>query len=163
MAAVNLDELEVGIARITLNRPERLNAIDGALINGMDVALDGLTDGDWRVAIMTGAGRGFCAGADLSGTGEVWTKPAKTEFKTQYDAQMRLTGQMTRLYELPILVVAAEWGGRWWRPNLRPSLRRTRRRRIGAIRVGVHQGRSVVDGHGPQLFAAEDHRCRTGA
>jgi len=107
MAAVNLDELEVGIARITLNRPERLNAIDGALINGMDVALDGLTDGDWRVAIMTGAGRGFCAGADLSGTGEVWTKPAKTEFKTQYDAQMRLTGQMTRLYELPIPVVAA--------------------------------------------------------
>ena len=68
MAAVDFDELEAGIARITLNRPERLNAIDGAFIDGMDAALDALTGGDWRVGILTGAGRGFCAGADLSGT-----------------------------------------------------------------------------------------------
>jgi enoyl-CoA hydratase/carnithine racemase len=107
VAAVDFDDLEAGIARITLNRPERLNAIDGAFINGMDEAIDKLAGGDWRVAILTGAGRGFCAGADLSGTGEAWTKPAKAAFKTMYDSQMRLTDQMTRLYELPIPVVAA--------------------------------------------------------
>ena len=106
MAAVDVDDLEAGIVRITLNRPERLNAIDGALLDGMDAALDALS-GDCRVAILTGAGRGFCAGADLSGTGQPWTKPAKAAFKTMYDAQARLTDQMTRLYELPIPVIAA--------------------------------------------------------
>ena len=76
MPVVELETLEDDIACITLNRPERLNAIDGALIDGVDAALDVLGGGEFRVAIMTGAGRGFCAGADLSGTGEPWTQPA---------------------------------------------------------------------------------------
>jgi enoyl-CoA hydratase/carnithine racemase len=67
MAAVDIERLEEGIALVTLNRPERLNAIDGALLDGVDAALDELsTPGRYRVAILTGAGRGFCAGADLS-------------------------------------------------------------------------------------------------
>jgi enoyl-CoA hydratase/carnithine racemase len=108
MAAVEIDTLEAGIVRITLNRPERLNAIDGALMDGMDAALDALTvPGAFRVAILTGAGRGFCAGADLSGTGEPWVPPGQAKFKTQYDSQVRLTDQYTRLYELPIPVIAA--------------------------------------------------------
>lgn len=107
MGAVDVDLLEDGIARITLNRPEVLNAIDGALLDGMDSALDALTAGDHRVAILTGAGRGFSAGADLSGKGRPWTEPARAEFKTMYDAQVRLTEQLTRLYELPIPVIAA--------------------------------------------------------
>jgi enoyl-CoA hydratase/carnithine racemase len=74
MAAVELGTLEEQIALITLNRPRRLNAIDGSLIDGMDDALNALSSGEFRVAILTGAGRGFCAGADLSGTGEPWTK-----------------------------------------------------------------------------------------
>lgn len=103
-----LDTPEEGIALITLNRPERLNAIDGALLDGIDGALDALAaPGRYRAAILTGAGRGFCAGADLSGTGEEWTRPAGAAYKTMYDAQVRLTDQMTRIYELPIPVVAA--------------------------------------------------------
>ena len=97
---------ESGIAVITLNRPEKLNAIDGALIVGVDAALTELESGAYRVAILTGAGRGFCAGADLSG-GQGWTKPAKTQLKTIYDTQVRLADQLTRLYELPIPVIAA--------------------------------------------------------
>ncbi|MCV7102591.1 enoyl-CoA hydratase/isomerase family protein [Mycobacterium palustre] len=106
---MELDTLEDNIARITLNRPERLNAIDGALIDGVDDALDALGAGEFRVAILTGAGRGFCAGADLSGTGEPWTKPKPTSppFKVNYDAQVRLADLFTRIYELPIPVVAA--------------------------------------------------------
>ena len=42
MAAVEFDVPEAGIARITLNRPEVLNAIDGALRDGLDAALDRL-------------------------------------------------------------------------------------------------------------------------
>jgi enoyl-CoA hydratase/carnithine racemase len=110
MAAVELGTLEDQIALITLNRPRRLNAIDGTLINAMDDVLDALSTGEYRVAILTGAGRGFCAGADLSGTGEAWTKPPGRPipaFKTSYDAQVRLADLYTRLYELPIPVIAA--------------------------------------------------------
>ncbi len=107
MSAVEFEELEDGIAAVTLNRPDLLNAIDGALLDGIDDALDKLSSWRYRVAILTGAGRGFCAGADLSGTGKPWTAPAGAPFKTTYDSQVRLADQMTRLYELPVPVVAA--------------------------------------------------------
>ena len=107
MSAVEFEEVEDGIAAVTLNRPDLLNAIDGALLDGIDDALDKLSGWRYRVAILTGAGRGFCAGADLSGTGKPWTAPAGAPFKTTYDSQVRLADQMTRLYELPVPVVAA--------------------------------------------------------
>lgn len=109
MPAVEFEAVEDGIACVTLNRPERLNAIDGSLIDGVDEALDALGSGDYRVAILTGAGRGFCAGADLSGTGQEWTKakPTTPAFKVSYDAQVRLANLYLRLYELPIPVIAA--------------------------------------------------------
>ncbi|MCV7031616.1 enoyl-CoA hydratase-related protein [Mycobacterium sherrisii] len=107
---MKLETLEDDIACITLNRPERLNAIDGSLIDGVDEALDVLGGGQHRVVIITGAGRGFCAGADLSGTGQAWTRPAgpaTPPFKINYDAQVRLAGLYTRIYELDIPVIAA--------------------------------------------------------
>ena len=109
MPAVEFETLEDNIARVTLNRPERLNAIDGSLIDGVDDALNVLSGGEFRVAILTGAGRGFCAGADLSGTGEAWTKakPTTPAFKINYDSQVRLADLFTRIYELPIPVIAA--------------------------------------------------------
>ncbi len=109
MPAVEFKALEDDIACITLNRPERLNAIDGSLIDGVDDALDALGAGEFRVAILTGAGRGFCAGADLSGTGKAWTtaKPTTPAFKISYDAQVRLANLFTRIYELDIPVIAA--------------------------------------------------------
>jgi enoyl-CoA hydratase/carnithine racemase len=109
MNAVELETLEDNIAGVTLNRPRLLNAIDGSLIDAMDDVLDALSGGEFRAAILTGAGRGFCAGADLSGTGEAWTKstPQSPPFKINYDAQVRLANLYTRLYELPIPVIAA--------------------------------------------------------
>jgi enoyl-CoA hydratase/carnithine racemase len=116
MTAVELATIagtaENKIACVTLNRPRRLNAIDGSLMDAMDDVMDVLSTGEFRAAILTGAGRGFCAGADLSGTGEPWTKPPKTAphsppFKISYDAQVRLADLYTRLYELPIPVIAA--------------------------------------------------------
>src|SRR5437763_15319136 len=55
-----------GIARITLNRPERLNAINGALVTGLRAAVAAANDdADVRVIVLSGAGRSFCAGYDL--------------------------------------------------------------------------------------------------
>src|SRR5271156_1209545 len=109
MSALEFETLEDDIAGVTLNRPDRLNAIDGSLINAMDDVLAALSSGEFRAAILTGAGRGFCAGADLSGSGEAWTKnaPDTPAFKINYDAQVRLADLYTRLYELPIPVIAA--------------------------------------------------------
>jgi len=104
---VEFEELEDAIAGVTLNRPELLNAIDGALLDGLDDALDRLVSGEYRAAVLTGAGRGFCAGMDLSGAGRPWVKPSATQIKTTWDTQVRLADQYTRLYELPIPVIAA--------------------------------------------------------
>ncbi len=59
-----------GVATLTLNRPERMNAFTVTVAREMIAAFDA-TDGDddVRVVIVTGAGRGFCAGADLAGGG----------------------------------------------------------------------------------------------
>src|SRR3990172_911584 len=60
------------IATITLNRPERMNACTAQMIDEWYAALlDANTDPDVRVVIITGAGRGFCAGADVSGRGPI--------------------------------------------------------------------------------------------
>ena len=54
------------IATITLNRPDRLNAISGPMLESFSQAFrDADADRDVRVIILTGAGRGFCAGLDL--------------------------------------------------------------------------------------------------
>ena len=57
-----------GVATITLNRPERMNAFTNVMIGEWAQALeDARLDADVRAVIVTGAGRGFCAGADLRG------------------------------------------------------------------------------------------------
>src|ERR1700694_4201112 len=55
-----------GIARITLNRPDRLNSFNDAMHAELRDALNRVkTDAAARVLLLTGAGRGFCAGQDL--------------------------------------------------------------------------------------------------
>lgn len=63
---VLLCDIDDGIAQITLNRPERLNAFTSGMYGGLVELLDGLDRrDDVRVVVVTGAGRGFCSGADL--------------------------------------------------------------------------------------------------
>jgi len=60
------DEWDDGVLRLTLNRPERRNAIDPELRNALAIALDrAATDQEIRAVVLCGAGGHFCAGGDL--------------------------------------------------------------------------------------------------
>jgi methylglutaconyl-CoA hydratase len=62
-----LYELRDGIARITLNRPEKRNALDGEVIAELKSAFSAsASDAACRVVLLTGAGADFCSGADLA-------------------------------------------------------------------------------------------------
>ncbi len=77
MGEVLLIEVEQGVALLTLNRPERLNAWTGEMERDYFAALDECAaDERVRAIVVTGAGRGFCAGADMQdlealGSGEL--------------------------------------------------------------------------------------------
>ena len=61
-----LYEKKEGVAIVTLNRPERLNAVNDEIRAGLREKLDDAAkDDEVKVIIVTGAGRGFCAGANL--------------------------------------------------------------------------------------------------
>src|SRR4051794_41890734 len=60
-------EVEDRIQTITLNRPDKLNAFTGTMMNELIAAFDQADkNDDVRAVVVTGAGRAFCAGADLS-------------------------------------------------------------------------------------------------
>lgn len=68
-------EVSEGIATVTLNRPDKMNAFTGRMMHEIIAALDA-TDADdsVKVVIFTGAGRAYCAGADLSSGGDTFAK-----------------------------------------------------------------------------------------
>ena len=73
MSDAVLYEVADSIATVTLNRPERMNAWSADIDRGMSTALAAARDDDAvRAIIVTGAGRAFCAGADLGGGGDTF-------------------------------------------------------------------------------------------
>ena len=80
------------IARITLNRPERLNALNDQMqLEVTDALTQAESDDDVRVVIITGAGRAFCAGGDLNdlggssdGNGAGWTSGNADEVRRSF-------------------------------------------------------------------------------
>ncbi|TMK65307.1 MAG: enoyl-CoA hydratase/isomerase family protein [Actinobacteria bacterium] len=71
-ATLRVETPESGIRVVTLNRPERLNALDTATVAAFPRVFGELAaDDTCRVVVLTGAGRGFCAGLDLQGAAEV--------------------------------------------------------------------------------------------
>ncbi|MGE0624682.1 MAG: crotonase/enoyl-CoA hydratase family protein [Pseudomonadales bacterium] len=70
--------VEDGVLTLTLNRPEILNAFNGTMMNEMIAAFDEAdANDDVRAIIVTGAGRGFCAGADLSSGGDTFNADSR--------------------------------------------------------------------------------------
>jgi len=102
-----LYDVAEGVATVTLNRPDRLNAVNTTVIRELVEAFD-RADGDdaVRAVIVTGAGRAFCAGADLGGGGKTFAGgPGRTE---QPDEHRDGGGVVTlRIFEMTKPVIAA--------------------------------------------------------
>ena len=94
MGSHALYELDGRVATITYNRPEALNAIDGALRADLNAAFARFRDEEeaW-VAIVTGAGRAFCVGADVADVaaaagdfaGTFWERPTVNSFESGWE------------------------------------------------------------------------------
>lgn len=102
-----LAALEGGVLTLTLNRPTRLNAMSHPLIEAMNAQLRRAREDDAvRAILLTGTGRGFCAGADLAGPGP--GDPTTSGERDVGAVMDRIFNPMIRaMRELPKPIVAA--------------------------------------------------------
>jgi enoyl-CoA hydratase len=112
MRYVEIDRSRGEIAVVTLNRPERLNALSVALVGELrEAAREIHGDRTVRVAVLRGAGRGFCAGADLKGDdGRVPGTESMGEVGYIYKMQENLAEAILALHECEKPFVAAVHG-----------------------------------------------------
>lgn len=91
------------IATITLNRPEKRNAISTRMIDELMAALGEAESGPARVAIITGAGKAFCAGMDLEGLRSL----AQQTAQENVEDSVRMATMFHRIYSFPKPLIAA--------------------------------------------------------
>ena len=105
---VLVDRPSTEVALLTLNRPERLNALTHEMVAELHSALSALAaDRDCRVVILTGAGRGFCAGLDLSGPGDPPGCEGAPDVDRRMLGQQHIARLITRMRTLPQPIIAA--------------------------------------------------------
>jgi enoyl-CoA hydratase len=108
MAVVERSSPAPGIVQLTLNRPDKLNAMTGELVQSLHDQLDAIAvDPEARVVILTGAGRGFCAGLDLGGYGEAPHTAHLGRTQAGFAVQKHIASLMPKLRSLPQPVIAA--------------------------------------------------------
>ena len=105
-AASLLVTLQDGIKRITFNRPERRNSVDGATVRLLLAAFKDAADDGTRVVILTGAGESFCAGADLSAT----SAADIANFDITTSLRERINPTILAMRSLPVPIIARVHG-----------------------------------------------------
>jgi 2-(1,2-epoxy-1,2-dihydrophenyl)acetyl-CoA isomerase len=99
-----LFEAAQGVARLTLNRPDRLNSFTAAMHGEVVHALESMAGEDVRVLVLTGAGRAFCAGQDLNDRA---VAPGGTAVDLGDSIERYYKPLVLRLRRLPMPVIAA--------------------------------------------------------
>lgn len=102
-----LTEIDDGVGIVTLNRPERHNAFDEAMIGELAAAIGAMADDDAvRVVVISSIGKSFCAGADLA-----WMKRAAAyDFAQNQADAARLAEMLRRIADCPKPVIARVQG-----------------------------------------------------
>jgi enoyl-CoA hydratase len=108
MSAVDVEIVKEGIAKVTLNRPDRLNAMNYELVSGLYNTLDELAeDRSCRVIVLTGAGRGFCAGLDLSEGASPPAAAGLGRAQAGMTVQKMIAGLVPKMRSVPQPIIAA--------------------------------------------------------
>jgi enoyl-CoA hydratase len=108
MPTLTVEPVADHVRAIRLDRPERLNAINFQLVGELHDALDDVAaDDDCKVAIITGAGRGFCAGLDLKDYGALPAPGGHRHYPAGQTGQNYLASLMLHLRATPQVLVAA--------------------------------------------------------
>ncbi len=109
--------VEAGVADVRLNRPEKLNALDVGLLEALVAASDALAeDASVRAVVLSGEGRAFCTGLDVSSLLAMASDPGEVDVRRALGA--RLPGRVTNLAQeaadgwrrLPVPTIAAVHG-----------------------------------------------------
>lgn len=101
-------QVKDNILTLTLNRPDRMNAFNGPMRRELIAAFDAAdADDNVRVIIMTGAGRAFCAGADLEKGGDTFNRHTRTEEPEGSDLRDGGGTVSLRIFESTKPVIAA--------------------------------------------------------
>jgi len=108
MALLLTGEPAPHVRQLTLNRPEQLNAMTAELCEALHTQLRALAaDRSCRVVMLTGAGRGFCAGLDLHGYGAAPDNDDSDEPRDRLANQQHMSRLILELRALPQPVIAA--------------------------------------------------------
>jgi enoyl-CoA hydratase len=108
MGTVEIERVEPHVTIIRMNRPERLNAINFALVADLHDALDEVgSDLDCKVVVLTGAGRGFCSGLDLKDWGTPPEPGEHPHVKVGIDGQAFMSNLTVHMRTTPQVIVAA--------------------------------------------------------
>jgi enoyl-CoA hydratase len=108
MTSITVEQPDDGITVVTLDRPAKLNAMNVELISELHDALDGIArDRSCRALILTGAGRGFCAGLDLGGYGTAPGGEGVGRVQADMAVQKHIASLVPKLRSLPQPVIAA--------------------------------------------------------
>lgn len=149
-----------GLAVVRLNCPERLNALSPDAVRALRETFDAIAADDaLRVIVLTGAGRGFCAGWDLKSTlqGNSNTPPTVSQL---YAGQELFESMVRRIRALDKVVIAAVNGvavGAGMGLALASDIRiaaRSASFHIGAVRIGLTAGECGISYHLPRLIGA---------
>ncbi len=108
MASILTEKVRRGVTLITLNRPASLNAMTAELVSELYEVLGVVSaDRECRAVVLTGAGRGFCAGLDLKGYGTAPGAENLGGVEAAFATQTHIAALVPRLRAVPQPVIAA--------------------------------------------------------
>lgn len=155
-----LERAADGVAILRLNHPDRMNALSPAAVRALRGRLDEIAaDDSLRVIVLTGAGRGFCAGWDLK-SGMEADADGYIGVPQKYKGQQLFEGMVRSIRALDKVVIAAVNGvavGAGFALTLASDIRvaaRSASFHVGAVRIGLSAGECGISYHLPRLIGA---------